>query len=201
MYSSTRQFLTWGRPRLTEMRIFFVVLIGKDLRELRDDLWLGLQRAAGRRGGIGSAPGPVDAAGQQQRPGEHGDAGQPAAQRRQPQGPSSLRLIASPITQVVPAVSTRPRVNLAAAQATDFAIRAISRPKPAIGRPRGLEMLRRRCAWWYLAATRGRDRTPARRTAKMIAAELRGGNKPSLNEALGWIGCRSRREMGGESLP
>ena len=25
---------------------------------------------------------------------------------------------------------------------------------------------------------------------KMIAAELRGGNKPSLNEALGWIGSR-----------
>ena len=24
----------------------------------------------------------------------------------------------------------------------------------------------------------------------MIAAELRGGNKPSLNEALGWIGSR-----------
>lgn len=36
---------------------------------------------------------------------------------------------------------------------------------------------------------RGKGRTPARRT-EMIAAELRGGNKSSLNEALGWIGSR-----------
>ena len=43
--------------------------------------------------------------------------------------------------------------------------------------------------WWYRHPNAGMD-AGTEDGLKMIAAELRGGNKPSLNEALGWIGSR-----------